>query len=162
MLNRPTTTAHAVSETSISVKVRPELLGNHRLVMKTTITGGRTPKLGAARCLSNTEGWLLIYQVVCTTCQRVYLQPFGGSIAGFEDRPKIISDCAKKLHPDAKAPYETSASLRTSASPVRLCRMPTQAGWQFSTAQQTRNAHCLWRRSRTHRVIKAHPSKPIQ
>ena len=91
MLNRPSDNGHTPFG-DIYLSESPDLTywGKHRLVMKTSHYWWKNTKLGAGPVpIETTDGWLLIYHGVCTTCSG-YIYSIGAAILDIDNPSKIL------------------------------------------------------------------------
>jgi len=163
MLNRPSDNGHTPFG-DIYLSQSPDLTywGKHRLVMKTTHYWWKNTKLGAGAVpIETTEGWLLIYHGVCTTCSG-FIYSIGAALLDLEDPSKIISDCANYIL-TPEAPYETIGFVANVCFPcATLQDADTGRMAIFYGAADTYCALAFTQVDELIAFIKAHPSKPIQ
>lgn len=117
MLNRPSDNGHTPFG-DIFLSQSPDMTywGKHRLVMKTTHYWWKNTKIGAGPIpIETTEGWLLIYHGVCTTCSG-YVYSMGAALLDIEDPSKVIVDC-KNYILTPEEPYETTGFVSNVTFP---------------------------------------------
>jgi len=163
MLNRPSDNGHTPFG-DIYLSQSPDLTywGKHRLVMKTTHYWWKNTKLGAGAVpIETTEGWLMIYHGVCTTCSG-FIYSIGAALLDLDDPSKIICDCANYiLTPEAS--YETIGFVANVCFPcATLQDAETGRMAIFYGAADTYCALAFTQIDELIAYIKAHPNKPIQ
>ena len=108
LLNRPSDNGHTPFG-DIYLSQSPDLTywGKHRLVMKTSHYWWKNTKLGAGPVpIETTEGWLLIYHGVCTTCSG-FIYSMGAALLDIDEPWHVIADCENYIL-TPEAPYETT------------------------------------------------------
>ena len=94
MLSRPSDNGHTPFG-DIYLSHSPDMTywGKHRLVMKAPHYWWKSTKIGPGPIpIETTEGWLLIYHGVCTTCSG-FVYSMGAALLDIDDPSKIIVDC---------------------------------------------------------------------
>ena len=162
MLNRPSDNGHTPFG-DIYLSQSPDLTywGKHRLVMKTTHYWWKNTKLGAGAVpIETTEGWLMIYHGVCTTCSG-FIYSIGAALLDLDDPSKILVDCADYIL-TPEAPYETTGFVPNVAFPcATLQDAETGRMAIFYGAADTYCALAFTQIDELIAYIKAHPNKPI-
>ena len=121
MLSRPSDNGHTpFGDIFISYSPDLKFWGGHRLVMKTCMPWEST-KIGAGPIpIETSEGWLLIYHGVLTSCSG-YVYHFGAALLDLEEPQKVIARGHRYLMaPDM--PYERSGDVPNVVFPcAALC-----------------------------------------
>lgn len=108
LLNRPSDNGHTPFG-DIFLSQSPDLTywGKHRLVMKTSHYWWKNTKLGPGPVpIETSEGWLMLYHGVSTTC-RGYVYCMGGALLDIDNPSKVIHNCRNFLL-SPEEPYETT------------------------------------------------------
>lgn len=117
MLNRPSDNGHTPFG-DIYLSQSPDLTfwGKHRRVMTTPHHWWKNTKLGPGPIpIETTEGWLLIYHGVCTSCSGL-IYSIGGALLDIDDPSKVLVDCENfLLTPEAE--YETQGFVANVTFP---------------------------------------------
>jgi beta-1,4-mannooligosaccharide/beta-1,4-mannosyl-N-acetylglucosamine phosphorylase len=116
MLNRPSDNGHTPFG-DIYYSESPDLTywGRHRFVMGTT-SGWQSTKIGAGPIpIETTEGWLLFYHGVLTSCNG-FVYSFGAALLDLEQPWKVIYRGASYLLAP-QAPYERTGDVPNVAFP---------------------------------------------
>jgi beta-1,4-mannooligosaccharide/beta-1,4-mannosyl-N-acetylglucosamine phosphorylase len=159
LLNRPSDNGHTPFG-DIYLSQSPDLTywGKHRLVMKTSYYWWKNTKLGAGPVpIETTEGWLLIYHGVCTTCSG-FIYSMGAALLDINDPSKILYDCEDYIL-TPEAPYETTGFVPNVTFP---CATLQDAGTGriaiFYGAADTYSALAFAQVDELIDYIKAHPA----
>ncbi len=162
MLNRPSDNGHTPFG-DIYLSQSPDLTywGKHRLVMRTTHYWWKNTKLGAGAVpIETTDGWLMIYHGVCTTCSG-FIYSIGAALLDIDDPSKVIADCANYIL-TPEAPYETIGFVANVCFPcATLQDADTGRMAIFYGAADTYCALAFTQVDELIAYIKAHPNKPI-
>ncbi|MCG6914377.1 glycoside hydrolase family 130 protein [bacterium BMS3Abin03] len=162
MLNRPSDNGHTPFG-DIYVSESPDLTywGKHRLVMKTSHYWWKNTKLGAGPVpIETTEGWLLIYHGVCTTCSG-YIYSIGAAILDTDNPSKLLHDCENYIL-TPEEPYETTGFVPNVCFPcATLQDADTGRIAVFYGAADTYSALAFTQVDELIGYIKANPNKPI-
>ena len=163
MLNRPSDNGHTPFG-DIYLSESPDLTywGKHRLVMKTSHYWWKNTKLGAGPVpIETTEGWLLIYHGVCTTCSG-YIYSIGAAILDINNPSKILHNCENYIL-TPEEPYETTGYVPNVCFPcATLQDANTGRIAVFYGAADTYSALAFSHVDELIAYIKANPDKPIQ
>ncbi len=107
MLNRPSDNGHTPFG-DIFLSRSPDLTywGKHRHVMTAQEYWWKQTKIGPGPIpIETTEGWLMFYHGVCTTCNG-FVYSMGAALLDLDDPAKVIVDCENYLL-TPEEPYET-------------------------------------------------------
>ncbi len=163
MLNRPSDNGHTPFG-DIYLSESPDLTywGKHRLVMKTSHYWWKNTKLGAGPVpIETTEGWLLIYHGVCTTCSG-YIYSIGAALLNIDNPSKILHNCENYIL-TPEEPYETTGFVPNVCFPcATLQDADTGRIAVFYGAADTYSALAFTQVDELIAYIKANPDKPIQ
>jgi beta-1,4-mannooligosaccharide/beta-1,4-mannosyl-N-acetylglucosamine phosphorylase len=108
LLNRPSDKGHTPFG-DIFISFSPDMVhwGRHRHVMASGELWWRNTKIGPGPApIETTEGWLMIYHGVSTTC-RGYNYNMGAALLDIDDPSKVLYD-SRDFIMTAEEPYETS------------------------------------------------------
>jgi beta-1,4-mannooligosaccharide/beta-1,4-mannosyl-N-acetylglucosamine phosphorylase len=162
MLSRPSDNGHTPFG-DIYLSQSPDLTywGKHRLVMKAPHNWWKNTKIGAGPIpIETTEGWLLIYHGVCTTCSG-FIYSFGAALLDIDDPSKVIVDCENYILTPEKS-YERTGFVPNVAFPgATLQDADTGRIAIFYGAADTCCALAFTQVDALIAYIKAHPNKPI-
>lgn len=162
LLNRPSDNGHTPFG-DIYLSESPDLTywGKHRLVMKTSHYWWKNTKLGAGPVpIETTEGWLLIYHGVCTTCSG-YIYSIGAAILDIDNPSKILHNCENYIL-TPEEPYETTGFVPNVCFPcATLQDADTGRLAVFYGAADTYSALAFTQVDELIAYIKANPDKPI-
>jgi beta-1,4-mannooligosaccharide/beta-1,4-mannosyl-N-acetylglucosamine phosphorylase len=162
MLSRPSDNGHTPFG-NIYLSQSPDMTywGKHRLVMQTTHYWWKNTKLGAGPIpIETSEGWLLIYHGVCTSCSG-FIYSIGGALLDIDDPSKVIADCEDYLL-TPEAPYETTGFVPNVTFPcATLQDADTGRIAIFYGAADTYSALAFAQVDELIDYIKSHPNKPI-
>ena len=125
MLSRPSDNGHTpFGDIFISYSPDLKFWGNHRLVMKTDMPWEST-KIGAGPIpIETSEGWLLIYHGVLTSCSG-YVYHFGAALLDLDDPSKVIARGQRYLLAP-ETPYERYGDVPNVCFPcATLCDSET-------------------------------------
>ena len=163
MLNRPSDNGHTPFG-DIYLSQSPDLTywGKHRLVMKTSHYWWKNTKLGAGPVpIETTEGWLLIYHGVCTTCSG-FIYSIGAALLDIDDPSKIIANSENYIL-TPEEPYETTGFVPNVTFPcATLQDADTGRIAVFYGAADTYSALAFTQVDELIAYIKANPDNPIQ
>ena len=125
MLSRPSDNSHTPFG-DIYYSESPDLTywGRHRLVMKAT-AGWQSTKIGAGPVpIETTEGWLLIYHGVLTSCNG-FVYSFGAALLDPDEPWKVINRSSEYLMSPQES-YECMGDVPNVVFPcAALCDAPT-------------------------------------
>ena len=162
MLNRPSDNGHTPFG-DIFLSQSPDLTywGKHKVVMKTSHYWWKNTKLGAGPVpIETTQGWLMIYHGVCTTCSG-YIYSIGAALLDLEDPSKVIHDCENYIL-TPEEPYETTGFVPNVCFPcATLQDADTGRIAVFYGAADTYSALAFTQVDELIGYIKSHPNKPI-
>ena len=162
LLNRPSDNGHTPFG-DIYLSQSPDLTywGKHRLVMKTSHYWWKNTKLGAGPVpIETSEGWLLIYHGVCTTCSG-YIYSMGAALLDINDPSKIIANSEDYIL-TPEAPYETIGFVANVTFPcATLQDSETGRIAIFYGAADTYSALAFAQVDELLDYIRAHPEKPL-
>ena len=162
MLNRPSDNGHTPFG-DIYLSESPDLTywGKHRLVMKTSHYWWKNTKLGAGPVpIETTEGWLLIYHGVCTTCSGL-IYSIGAALLDIDNPSKVIHDCENYIL-TPEEPYETTGFVPNVCFPcATLQDADTGRIAVFYGAADTYSALAFTQVDELIEYIKLHPNKTI-
>jgi beta-1,4-mannooligosaccharide/beta-1,4-mannosyl-N-acetylglucosamine phosphorylase len=162
MLNRPSDNGHTPFG-DIYLSESPDLTfwGKHRLVMKTSHYWWKNTKLGAGPVpIETTEGWLLIYHGVCTTCSG-YIYSIGAALLDINNPSKILYNCENYIL-TPEEPYEVTGYVPSVCFPcATLQDSDTGRIAVFYGAADTYSALAFTQVDELIAYIKANPDKPI-
>jgi beta-1,4-mannooligosaccharide/beta-1,4-mannosyl-N-acetylglucosamine phosphorylase len=162
MLSRPSDNGHTPFG-DIYLSESPDLTywGKHRLVMKTSHYWWKNTKIGAGPIpIETTEGWLLIYHGVCTSCSG-YIYSIGAALLDIDNPSKILHDCENYIL-TPEEPYETTGFVPNVCFPcATLQDAETGRIAVFYGAADTYSALAFTQVDESIEYIKAHPNKPI-
>ena len=162
MLNRPSDNGHTPFG-DIYLSQSPDLTywGKHRVVMKTSHYWWKNTKLGAGPVpIETTEGWLMIYHGVCTTCSG-FIYSIGAALLDIDDPSKVIVDCENYIL-TPEEPYETIGFVANVCFPCATVQdADTGRIAIFYGAADTYCALAFTQVDELVDYIKAHPNKPI-
>jgi len=162
LLNRPSDNGHTPFG-DIYLSQSPDLTywGKHRLVMKTTHYWWKNTKLGAGPApIETTEGWLMIYHGVCTSCSG-FIYSIGAALLDRQDPSKILVDCENYIL-TAEKPYERTGFVPNVLFPCATVQdAATGRIAIFYGAADTYCALAFTQVDELIAYIKAHPNKPI-
>ena len=162
MLNRPSDNGHTPFG-DIYLSESPDLTywGKHRLVMKTSHYWWKNTKLGAGPVpIETTEGWLLIYHGVCTTCSG-YIYSIGAAILDIDNPSKILHNCENYIL-TPEEPYEVTGYVPSVCFPcATLQDSETGRIAVFYGAADTYSALAFTQVDKLIEYVKLHPEKPI-
>ena len=125
MLSRPSDNGHTpFGDIFISYSPDLKFWGGHRLVMKTDMPWEST-KIGAGPIpIETSEGWLLIYHGVLTSCSG-YVYHFGAALLDLDDPSKVIARGQRYLLAP-ETPYERYGDVPNVCFPcATLCDSET-------------------------------------
>lgn len=162
LLNRPSDNGHTPFG-DIYLSQSPDMTywGKHRLVMATPHYWWKNTKLGPGPIpIETTEGWLLIYHGVCTTCSGL-IYSIGAALLDIDDPSKVLADCADYIL-TPEEPYETIGFVANVAFPcATLQDADTGRIAIFYGAADTYCALAFTQIDELIEYIKSHPNKPI-
>ena len=162
MLNRPSDNGHTPFG-DIYLSESPDLTywGKHRLVMKTSHYWWKNTKLGAGPVpIETTDGWLLIYHGVCTTCSG-YIYSIGAAILDIDNPSKILHNSENYILTPEEL-YETTGFVPNVCFPcATLQDANTGRIAVFYGAADTYSALAFTQVDELIDYIKSHPEKPI-
>lgn len=162
MLNRPSDNGHTPFG-DIYLSQSPDLTywGKHRLVMKTPHYWWKNTKLGAGPVpIETTEGWLLIYHGVCTTCSG-FIYSMGAALLDRDEPWKVLVDCENYIL-TPEEPYETIGFVPNVVFPCATVQdAPTGRIAIFYGAADTYCALAFTQVDELIAYIKAHPTKQL-
>ena len=162
MLNRPSDNGHTPFG-DIYLSESPDLTywGKHRLVMKTSHYWWKNTKLGAGPVpIETTDGWLLIYHGVCTTCSG-YIYSIGAAILDIDNPSKILHNSENYILTPEEL-YETTGFVPNVCFPcATLQDADTGRIAVFYGAADTYSALAFTQVDELIDYIKSHPEKPI-
>jgi beta-1,4-mannooligosaccharide/beta-1,4-mannosyl-N-acetylglucosamine phosphorylase len=162
MLNRPSDNGHTPFG-DIYLSQSPDITywGKHRLVMQTPHYWWKNTKLGAGPIpIETTEGWLMIYHGVCTTCSG-FVYSVGVALLDLDEPSKVIVDCENYIL-TPEEPYETTGFVPNVTFPgATLQDADTGRIALFYGAADTYCALAFTQVDELIAYIKAHPSKPL-
>ncbi|MCX7983843.1 MAG: glycoside hydrolase family 130 protein [Bacteroidetes bacterium] len=162
MLNRPSDNGHTPFG-DIYLSQSPDLTywGKHRLVMKTPHYWWKNTKLGAGPVpIETTEGWLLIYHGVCTTCSG-FIYSMGAALLDLDEPWKVLVDCENYIL-TPEEPYETTGFVPNVIFPCATVQdAPSGRIAIFYGAADTYCALAFTQIDELIAYIKAHPSKQL-
>ncbi len=162
MLNRPSDNGHTPFG-DIYLSQSPDLTfwGKHRLVMKTSHYWWKNTKLGAGPVpIETTEGWLLIYHGVCTTCSG-FVYSMGAALLDRDDPSKVLIDCENYIL-TPEEPYETTGFVPNVVFPCATVN--DAASGRIAIFYGAADTYCALAFTTVNELIsyiKAYPSKPI-
>lgn len=161
MLSRPSDNGHTPFG-DIFLSQSPDMIywGKHRMVMKAPHYWWKSTKIGAGPIpIETTEGWLMIYHGVCTTCSG-YVYSFGAALLEIDDPSKIIVDCENYIL-TPEEPYERTGFVPNVAFPcATLNDADTGRIAIFYGAADTYCALAFTQVDELIDYIRAHPNKP--
>ena len=108
MLSRPSDSAHTPFE-DIFLSESPDLIywGRHRHVMSRGPMWWEAVKIGAGACpIETTEGWLMFFHGVASTCNG-FVYSMGGAILDRDEPSKVLYRCENYLL-TPEMPYEVN------------------------------------------------------
>jgi beta-1,4-mannooligosaccharide/beta-1,4-mannosyl-N-acetylglucosamine phosphorylase len=162
MLNRPSDNGHTPFG-DIFLSQSPDLTfwGKHRLVMKTSHYWWKNTKLGAGPIpIETTEGWLMIYHGVCTTCSG-YIYSVGAALLDVNNPSKVIADCSNFIL-TPEEPYETTGFVPNVCFPCATVQdADTGRIAIFYGAADTYCALAFTQVDELIEYIRANPNKPL-
>jgi beta-1,4-mannooligosaccharide/beta-1,4-mannosyl-N-acetylglucosamine phosphorylase len=162
MLSRPSDNGHTPFG-DIFLSRSPDMTywGKHRLVMKTSHYWWKNTKLGAGPVpIETTEGWLMIYHGVCTTCSG-FIYSIGAALLDIDEPSRVIADCENYLL-TPEEPYETTGFVPNVVFPcAALNDAETGRIAVFYGAADTCCALAFMQVDELIDYIKAHPSQPL-
>lgn len=162
LLNRPSDNGHTPFG-DIYLSESPDLTywGKHRLVMKTSHYWWKNTKLGAGPVpIETTEGWLLIYHGVCTSCSG-YIYSIGAALLDIDNPSKVLHDCENYILTPEES-YETTGYVPNICFPcATLQDAETGRIAVFYGAADTYSALAFTQVDELITYIKANPNKPI-
>jgi beta-1,4-mannooligosaccharide/beta-1,4-mannosyl-N-acetylglucosamine phosphorylase len=133
MLNRPSDNGHTPFG-DIYYSESPDMAhwGRHRFVMGAS-NGWQLTKIGAGPIpIETTEGWLLLYHGVLTSCNS-FVYSFGAALLDL-DQPWKVMYWAEPYLLSPQAPYELTAGVSSAAFPwatpadAETCRITIHYG----------------------------------
>ena len=162
MLSRPSDNGHTPFG-DIYLSESPDLTywGKHRLVMKRSHYWWKNTKVGAGPIpIETTEGWLLIYHGVCTSCSG-YIYSIGAALLDIDNPSRILHNCENYIL-TPEEPYETIGFVPNVCFPcATLHDAETGRIAVFYGAADTYSALAFTQVDELIEYIKAHPNKPI-
>jgi beta-1,4-mannooligosaccharide/beta-1,4-mannosyl-N-acetylglucosamine phosphorylase len=162
MLNRPSDNGHTPFG-DIYLSQSPDLTywGKHRLVMRTPHYWWKNTKLGAGPVpIETTEGWLMIYHGVCTTCSG-FVYSIGAALLDIDDPSKVLVDCENYIL-TPEEPYETTGFVPNVTFPCATVQdADTGRMAVFYGAADTYCALAFTHVDELIGYVKAHPNKPL-
>jgi len=162
LLNRPSDNGHTPFG-NIYMSQSPDMTywGKHRLVMTTTHYWWKNTKLGPGPIpIETTEGWLMIYHGVCTSCSG-FIYSIGAALLDINDPSKILVDCENYILTPEES-YETTGFVPNVCFPcATLQDAETGRIAIFYGAADTYCALAFTQVDDLIKYIKAHPNKPI-
>jgi beta-1,4-mannooligosaccharide/beta-1,4-mannosyl-N-acetylglucosamine phosphorylase len=162
MLSRPSDNGHTPFG-DIYLSESPDLTywGKHRLVMKRSHYWWKNTKVGAGPIpIETTEGWLLIYHGVCTSCSG-YIYSMGAALLDIDNPSRILHNCENYIL-TPEEPYETIGFVPNVCFPcATLHDAETGRIAVFYGAADTYSALAFTQVDELIEYIKAHPNKPI-
>ncbi len=160
MFTRPSDTGHTpFGDIFISESTDLVHWGRHRHVMSPGWPWWQGTKVGAGPSpIETSEGWLLFYHGVTTTCNG-YVYSMGAALLDLEEPWKVIA-CAKEAFLTPEAPYELAGFVPGVCFPVGcLCDGPSGRIAIYYGAADTVSALCFCQAEEIVRFILENPLK---